>query len=349
MNLEKIKLSPKATIKDALRIIDSGAIKLALVVDEEDKLLGTITDGDIRRAILKGKDLNDSIEYVYFKNPLTVSIDESKENIINLCISKKIYQIPVIDKEGRVVKIMLLDELLKPKTYPNKVVLMVGGLGTRLRPLTEKTPKPMLNVGGKPILQTIVEKFASYGFKNIIMCVNYKSHIIQDYFGDGSGFGVNIEYVLEDKRMGTAGALSLLKEKPKEPFFVMNGDILTNVNFENMLEYHIQNKVIATMAVREYDFQVPFGVVKMENNEIKKIEEKPLYKFFVSAGIYLLNPECIDYIPKNEFYDMPTLFEKLIENNKKTISFPLREYWLDIGRIEEYEKAQIEYKKVFDV
>jgi len=349
MNLEKIKLSPKATIKDALRIIDSGAIKLALVVDEEDKLLGTITDGDIRRAILKGKDLSDSIEYVYFKNPLTVSIDESKENIINLCISKKIYQIPVIDKEGRVVKIMLLDELLKPKTYPNKVVLMVGGLGTRLRPLTEKTPKPMLNVGGKPILQTIVEKFASYGFKNIIMCVNYKSHIIQDYFGDGSGFGVNIEYVLEDKRMGTAGALSLLKEKPKEPFFVMNGDILTNVNFENMLEYHIQNKAIATMAVREYDFQVPFGVVKMENNEIKKIEEKPLYKFFVSAGIYFLNPECIDYIPKNEFYDMPILFEKLIENNKKTISFPLREYWLDIGRMEEYEKAQIEYKKVFDV
>jgi len=349
MNLKKIKLSPKATIKDALKIIDSGAIKLALVVDENDKLLGTITDGDIRRAILKGKDLNDIIEDVYFKNPLTVSIDESKENIINLCISKKIYQIPVVDKEGRVVKIMLLDELLKPKTYPNKVILMVGGLGTRLRPLTEKTPKPMLNVGGKPILQTIVEKFASYGFKNIIMCVNYKSHIIQDYFGDGSRFGVNIEYVLENKRMGTAGALSLLKEKPKEPFFVMNGDILTNVNFENMLEYHIQNKAIATMAVREYDFQVPFGVVKMENNEIKKIEEKPLYKFFVSAGIYLLNPECIDYIPKDEFYDMPTLFEKLIENNKKTISFPLREYWLDIGRIEEYEKAQIEYKKVFDV
>jgi len=349
MNLEKIKLSPKATIKDALRIIDSGAIKLALVVDENDKLLGTITDGDIRRAILKGKDLNDSIEDVYFKNPLTVSIDESKENIINLSISKKIYQIPVVDKEGRVVKIVLLDELIKPKTYPNKVVLMVGGLGTRLRPLTEKTPKPMLNVGGKPILQTIVEKFASYGFKNIIMCVNYKSHIIQDYFGDGSRFGVNIEYVLENKRMGTAGALSLLKEKPKEPFFIMNGDILTNVNFENMLEYHIQNKAIATMAVREYDFQVPFGVVKMENNEIKKIEEKPIYKFFVNAGIYILNPECIDYIPKNEFYDMPTLFEKLIENNKKTVSFPIREYWLDIGRIEEYEKAQIEYKKVFDV
>jgi len=348
MNIEKIKLSPKATIKDALKIIDSGAIKIALVVDENDKLLGTVTDGDIRRAILNGKSLDDNIEDVYFKKPITVSIDENKENIINLCTSKRIYQIPVVDKEGRVVKIALLDELLKPKEYPNKVVLMVGGLGTRLRPLTEKTPKPMLHVGGKPILQTIVEKFASYGFINIIMCVNYKSKIIQDYFGDGSRFGVNIEYVLESKRMGTAGALSLLKEKPKEPFFVMNGDILTNVNFENMLEYHLQNNSIATMAVREYDFQVPFGVVNIEDGIIKGIEEKPIHKFFVSAGIYMLNPECIDYIPKNEFYDMPTLFEALIKDNKKTVSFPLREYWLDIGRMEEYERANREYVKVFE-
>jgi dTDP-glucose pyrophosphorylase len=346
--IEKIKLFPKSTIKDALQIIDSGAIKIALVVDKNDILLGTITDGDIRRAILNGKSLNDSIEDVYFKNPITVSIDENKENIINLCTSKKIYQIPVVDKEGRVVKIALLDELLRPKVYPNKVVLMVGGLGTRLRPLTEHTPKPMLHVGGKPILQTIVEKFASYGFVNIIMCVNYKSNIIQDYFGDGSKFGVNIEYILENKRMGTAGALSLLKEKPREPFFVMNGDILTNVNFENMLEYHLQNNSIATMAVREYDFQVPFGVVNIEKGIIKGIEEKPVHKFFVSAGIYMLNPECIDYIPKNEFYDMPTLFEALIKDNKKTVSFPLREYWLDIGRIEEYEKANREYVKVFE-
>ena len=348
MNIEKIKLSPNSTIKEALKIIDSGAVKIALVVDENDKLLGTITDGDIRRAILKGKSLEESIKDVYFKNPITVSIDENKENIINLCVSKKIYQVPVVDKDGKVVKIMLLDEILKPKEYPNRVILMVGGLGTRLRPLTENTPKPMLNVGGKPILQTIIEKFRDYGFKNITLCVNYKAEMIKEYFEDGSKFGVNIDYVIENKRMGTAGALSLLKEKPKEPFFVMNGDILTNINFENMLEYHLEHNSTATMAVREYDFQVPFGVVKMENNEIKAIEEKPTYKFFVSAGIYMLNPECIDYIPKNEFYDMPTLFEDLINDNKKTFSFPIREYWLDIGRIEEYEKAQIEYKRIFE-
>jgi len=346
MNIEKIKLSTNATIKEALQIIDSGAIKIAIVVDENDKLLGTVTDGDIRRAMLDGKTLNDNIENVYFKNPLTVSIDKNKEDIINLCTSKKIYQIPVVNKEGKVVKVILLDELLKPKEYPNKVVLMVGGLGSRLRPLTQTTPKPMLNVGGKPILQTIVEKFASYGFKNIVMCVNYKSHIIQDYFKDGKKFGVNIEYITENKRMGTAGALSLLEEKPKEPFFVMNGDILTSINFENMLEYHIQNQSIATMAVREYDLQVPFGVVKMESNEIKSIEEKPVYKFFVSAGIYILNPESINYIVREEYYDMPTLFEKMIEENKKSISFPIHEYWLDIGRIEEYERANKEYLEV---
>ena len=348
MNIDKIKLSPSSTIKEALEIIDSGAVKITLVVDENGKLLGTITDGDIRRAILKGKRLEDNISNIYYKNPVTVSIDESKENIINLCTSKKIYQIPVVDKEGKVVKIILLDEILKPKEYPNKVVLMVGGLGTRLRPLTENIPKPMLSVGGKPILQTIIEQFRNYGFKNFILCVNYKADIIKNYFQDGNKFGVNIEYVIENKRMGTAGALGLLKEKPKEPFFVMNGDILTNVNFENMLEYHTSHNSTATMAVREYDFQIPFGVVKMKDNEIKAIEEKPVYKFFVSAGIYILNPECIVYIPKDEFYDMPILFEDLIKDNKKTHSFPIREYWMDIGRLEEYEKATKEYIKVFE-
>lgn len=347
-NIENIKLLPSATIKDALQIIDNGAVKIALVVDKDNKLLGTITDGDIRRALLKGYSLHNSIEQIYFKEPITVLVGEEKDRIINICTSKNIYQIPVIDKKGRVVKLAILDELLKPKEHPNKVILMVGGLGTRLRPLTEKTPKPMLNVGGKPILQTIVEKFAEYGFINIVMCVGYKSNIIQDYFKDGSKFGVNIEYILEDKRMGTAGALSLLKTRPQEPFFVMNGDLLTNVNFENMLEYHLLNQSIATMAVREYDLQVPYGVVNINNGKIVSIEEKPIHKFFVSAGIYMLNPECIDYIPRNEFYDMPMLFENLINKGKTTISFPLREYWLDIGRMDEYERANKEYYKVFE-
>lgn len=346
-DIEKIKLTIDSTIKEALQIIDLGAVKFAIVVDNDDRLIGTLTDGDIRRAILEGKTLDDNIETVYFKNPTVASFSNTKEEIINLCTSKKIYQIPVIDNEGMVVSIDLLDELLRPKIHSNKVVLMVGGLGTRLRPLTETTPKPMLHVGGKPILQTIIEKFVSYGFVNIVMCVGYKSNIIQDFFEEGSKFGANIEYVAENKRMGTAGALSLLNAKPNEPFFVMNGDLLTNVNFEHLLEFHLANNSIATMCVREYDFQVPYGVVNVEHGKILSIEEKPVQKFFVSAGIYMLNPDCIDIIPENEFYDMPTLFEKLISMNENTISFPLREYWLDIGRIDEYEKANFEYHEVF--
>ena len=346
-NIEKIKLTVNSTIKEALHIIDLGAVKFAIVVDKDDKLIGTLTDGDIRRAILDGKALDTTIKTVYFKEPTVVNVNNTKEEIINLCTSKKIYQIPVVDNVGRVVSINLLDELLKPEVHDNKVILMVGGLGTRLRPLTENTPKPMLHVGGKPILQTIVEKFVSYGFVNIVMCVGYKSNIIQDFFEDGSKFGANIEYILEDKRMGTAGALSLLNSKPNEPFFVMNGDLLTNVNFEHLLDFHLVNNSMATMCVREYDFQVPYGVVNVENGKILSIEEKPVQKFFVSAGIYMLDSQCIENIPKNEFYDMPTLFEKLITMNENTISFPLREYWLDIGRMEEYEKANLEYHEVF--
>ena len=348
MNIEKIKLLPEATIREALRIIDSGAVKIALVVDREGRLLGTLTDGDVRRAILEGKNLEDPIRDIYAKNPVTVPPDASAVQIINLCSAYRIYQIPVVDGEGRVIDVVLLDQVLAPRRHTNLVVLMVGGLGTRLRPLTETTPKPMLEVGGKPILQTIVERFAAHGFTRFVMCVNYKADMIRDYFGDGRPFGVEIEYVTESKRMGTAGALSLLPERPREPFFVMNGDLLTSVNFENMLRYHLENEAKASMCVREYDFQVPYGVVHIEKGRIRAIEEKPVQRFFVSAGIYMLDPSCLDLIPKGEYYDMPTLFEKLIERGERAVSFPLREYWLDIGRMEEYERARAEYGRVFE-
>jgi NDP-sugar pyrophosphorylase family protein len=179
------------------------------------------------------------------------------------------------------------------------------------------------------------------------MCVNYKADMIQAHFGDGSKFGVNIEYVLEQDRMGTAGALSLLTTRPGEPFFVMNGDLLTNVNFESLLDYHQTHQSIATMCVREYDFQVPYGVVQVEGNQIKSIEEKPVHRFFVSAGIYMLSPTTLNCLPEGQYYDMPTLFEELIKQNQNTVSFPIHEYWLDIGRMNEYEQANREYSEVF--
>ena len=346
-DIQKIKLHKDSTLKEALKIIDSGAMQIAIVVDDEDKLIGTITDGDIRRGLLNDLGLDDSIESITFLTPTVATINDTKEEILQKALAKKLHQIPVVNEDNVVVGIKEIRTLVQPSIKTNKVVLMVGGLGSRLRPLTNTTPKPMLTVGNKPILQTIVEKFAEYGYINIVMCVNYKSNIIEEYFGDGSAFGVEIEYVQERERMGTAGALSLLKEKPNEPFFVMNGDLLTNVNFENLHSYHVLNNSIATMCVREYDFQVPYGVVSLKESKIMSIEEKPTHKFFISAGIYMLSPDVLTKIPHNEFYDMPTLFEKLIAEGSNTLSFPLREYWLDIGRIEEYEKANNEYDDVF--
>ncbi|MCW8896094.1 nucleotidyltransferase family protein [Sulfurimonas sp.] len=346
-NYKNVLLKPTSTVKEALKIIDSGAMQIAIVIDENEKLLGTITDGDIRRGLLNNISLDDSIETIIYTTPTVANISDTKEEILKKALDKKLHQIPIVDNENRVVGLEEIDELVRPQVKNNKVILMVGGLGTRLGSLTENTPKPMLKVGDRPILQTIVEKFAEYGYVNIVMCVNYKFQIIKDFFGNGSEFGVNIEYVLEEERMGTAGALSLLKTVPTEPFFVMNGDLLTNVNFEHLHKYHNSNNSVSTMCVREYDFQVPYGVVNLDGNQIVSIDEKPVHKFFVSAGIYMLSPEVLKYIPENKFYDMPTLFEKLISEKQNTVSFPLREYWLDIGRIEEYKKANDEYDEVF--
>jgi len=345
-NIEKIKLTINSTIKEALQIIDTGAMKIALVLDEENRLLGTLSDGDIRRGLLNGLSLDDSIESIIFINPTVCGINDSKEEILKMAVAKKLYCIPIVDENGKLVGIEEVDDILKPVNFSNKVVLMAGGLGSRLRPLTDKTPKPLLKVGDKPILETIINGFAKYGFTNIVLSVSYKAEMIEAYFGDGSKFGVNIEYVHEDQRMGTAGALSLMREKLTEPFFVMNGDLLTNINFEHMLEYHLSNNTIATMGVREYDFQVPYGVVNVEGHDILSIDEKPVHNFFVSGGVYVLSPDVLKVIP-DAYYDMPTLFEKLIEEKKKSISFPIREYWLDIGQMSDFHKANAEYHGVF--
>jgi len=346
-DIEKIKIVVASTIGNALSVINSGAVKIALVVDEDDKLLGTLSDGDIRRGLLRRKTLNDSVEDVYRRTPITAKKSTSKEDLLHLCLIKKIEQVPIIDNDRTIIDLYIRDDELSKNKHENHVVLMVGGLGTRLKPLTEHTPKPMLEVGGKPILETIVKRFVSSGFTNITMCLGFKSNVIQDYFRDGSGFGANVDYIVEEKRMGTAGALTLLEKRLDNPFFVMNGDLLTNIDFEKMLDFHMECNSKATMCVREYDIEVPYGVVNVANENIISIEEKPIHSFFVNAGIYLLEPDCIDLIPDNEFYDMPTLFEKLIATKEKIVSFPLQEYWLDVGRIVDYERANIEYYSKF--
>lgn len=348
-DFKNVLANRQLTIKQALSKLDQTAQQILLVVDADNKLLGTITDGDIRRGLLKGMALDEAIESIIYVTPTVAHISESNQDIIKKAIYAKIHQIPIVDSDNKVVGLKEIDELLKPEVKPNKVVLMVGGLGTRLYPLTKETPKPMLKVGDRPILHTIVERFASYGFVNIVMCVNYRADAIQNYFGDGEKFGVKIDYVLEQERMGTAGALSLLNTRPSEAFFVMNGDLLTNVNFESLLDFHRTHQAAATMCVREYDFQVPYGVVNIDGHIVTSIIEKPVHKFFVSAGIYMLSPQSLDLIPKGEYFDMPTLFDKLIAQSQNTVSFPIHEYWLDIGRISEYEQANREYNEVFGV
>ena len=340
--ISKIKLKTSASIKQALEIISRGAIQIAIVVDRNNKLVGTITDGDIRRGLLKGYDLNSSIKPIIFKKPIIAKESYNKEKLIKIALSKKIYQIPVVDKNYRPIGIHILNELIIPKKKTNIVVIMAGGRGKRLKPLTNNTPKPMLKVGNKPILLTIIEKFKDNGYKNFILCVNYKSEIIKRFFGNGKKFGVNIEYVKEKKRMGTAGALSFLKKKLLEPFFVMNGDLLTNLDFEKLLDFHHYHNSKATMCVSEYNIDSPYGEVKLDFEKIISIEEKPTHKFFVNAGVYVLDPKCLNLVPK-KFYDMTTFFKDIISKNYKTASFPMGEYWLDIGKHNDYKKANIDY------
>jgi len=350
-NINIYFLKEGSTLREALSVIEDGKIKVALVVNKNNSLIGTMSDGDVRRAILSNVDLDQTINNHYCTNPLVASINDTKKYIIDLCIVNQIHQIPVLDNNNRIVRLDVLDELLSKKKYDNKVILMVGGLGERLRPFTDNTPKPMLSVGNRPILQTIVGQILSCGFSNIIMCVGYRSSIIQDFFGDGSKFGVKIEYIIEDERMGTIGALSLLtdQQKPDKPFIVMNGDLLTKARFDSLIDFHVTNEAEATISVKEHNFKVPYGVLNLKDGRVLSLEEKPVKNYFVSAGIYVLNPLLISHINEKKYLDITEFFDKLIALNKTIMAFPISEYWLDIGGKAEFDKANNEYHKVFNV
>ncbi len=343
----KISICRDARIREAIEAIDKGVMQIALVVDG-DKLLGTITDGDIRRAFLQGKGLEDPVDSLFNSKPLVGHINQPKEDLVQLALAHGVKQLPMLDDNDRLVGIEYLDDCLLSPKKNNPVVLMAGGLGTRLRPLTSDIPKPMLTVGSKPILETILESFIRYGFENFYFSVNYKSEKIREYFGQGERFGVQIRYLNETERLGTAGALSLLPEKIDQSLIVMNGDLLTNVNFEHLLNYHRLAKSNATMCVREYQLQVPYGVVYTDGAIISEIREKPTQKFFVNAGIYVLEPEILQRIPQQTFFDMPQLYQQLIDDKKKVCSFPIKDYWMDIGQPTDFEQANSEYDDAFD-
>lgn len=342
INWKKSLVSQEKSILDVLNIMEESSLQTAVVVDN-NKLLGIVTDGDVRRAILKGKDLSSSVSSVMNKKPVRAHLNDPKDRILAIMREKSVNQIPIVDDLGNVVYLETRDNLLKEAKKDNLVVIMAGGLGTRLHPLTENCPKPMLKVGKKPILELILESFLSYGFYKFSFAVNYKSDIIKDYFKNGEEFGAQISYLEEEKRLGTAGALSLMQEVPEKSIIVVNGDILTNINFSHLVAYQEEVAADAIMCIREYSLQVPFGVVEFTGKTLNKIIEKPKKTFFVNAGIYMLTPKLLELIPKDEFFDMTNLFEKLIENNYKVSPFSVSDYWIDIGRKDDYERANREF------
>lgn len=344
---EKCKIRQNQSILDALEIIDNSTLKIALVVDADDKLLGTVTDGDIRRAILKKKPLENMISSIMNRHPQVIAHFEERHVIIAKMREKKLQNLPIVNNQGIVTGLISISDVSYSEWIDNPVVLMVGGLGSRLRPLTEDCPKSLLKIGNKPILETILDNFIECGFRQFYFAVNYKAEMIEDYFGDGSKFDVNISYLHEEKRMGTAGALSLLPESIDKPIIVMNGDLLTKVNFKQLLEFHLENDSMATMGVREYNYQIPYGVVRFEKNQIISLQEKPVQTVFVNAGIYVLHPEMVKTVQKDNYFDMPDLFNRVLQQKKKTTVFPIREYWLDIGQMADFHKAQGDFQEVF--
>jgi len=345
---QQISLRPDQTIREALEVIDEGAIQIAIIADEQDRLQGVVTDGDIRRGILNDLDLDTSVVSAMNEDPITAQPQENRQSLIETMQARRIHQIPVVDRNGCVVGIEVLDDLLEPEPRPNPVMLMAGGLGTRLRPLTEDCPKPLLEVGDKPILETILEGFITHGFHQFYISVNYMAEMIEDYFGDGSDWGVDISYVHEEKRLGTAGPLSLLSDRPEEAMIVMNGDLLTKLNFAHLLDFHHKHGAAATMCVREHETQVPYGVIETDDQYMVGIEEKPTERYFVNAGIYVLEPKTFDYVPEDEFFDMPDLFECLIDAGEDATVFPVREYWQDVGRKEDFQRVNGEYEDIFE-
>lgn len=338
-----------AIVRDAVESLNESSAQIALVVTEGDHLEGVVTDGDIRRGLLVGKTLESPVSEVMEKNFFTARLGDDPSVLLATMREYDFKQVPLLDDDGTVVGLRTLVDMLAPQRRDNWVVLMAGGLGQRLRPLTEDCPKPLLAVGGKPLLETILEQFVEHGFEKFYISVNYRAEMVEEYFGDGSKHNVEIRYLREKEQLGTAGAVGLIPEALDAPVFVMNGDLLTRVDFAGMLEFHQEQSAKATMAVRSFDIQVPFGVVEVDNHTITSIEEKPVHQFFVNAGIYVLSPEVVQAIPKDQYLDMPTLFGQLMNENEVTSAFPIHEYWMDIGRKSDFDQANFDYDMHFRI
>ncbi len=352
IDLARVCISDRSTLRDVMVCIDRNSVGIALVVDAERRLLFTITDGDMRRAILYGLNLDLTVTAWANqkpeqgnKKPLVMPLGTPMAELLRLMQTEDVRHIPLVDEVGRVGDLALLRDLIDNEYLGISAVVMAGGLGIRLRPLTEEVPKPMLPVGGRPLMERIIGQLRQVGIQRVNVATHYQAGKIVDYFGDGHAFGVELNYVNEDRPLGTAGALGLI-EAPKETLLVMNGDILTDVNFRAMLDYHRENRAEMTVGVRRYEMQIPYGVIECEGSRVRRLQEKPHVGFLVNAGIYLLEPSVYNYISQGRSFNMTDLIQWLLEAGRNVVSFPIREYWLDIGQHTDYVQAQEDVKKV---
>lgn len=341
-------IPPEMSIREAIGRIDRASTQIALVVDSPGRLLGTLTDGDVRRGLLRGIALEQPVREVMNPNPTVVKEGQGPGFAHHLMHAKKLHHMPIVDAGGVVVGLESVDDLQESPKRDNLVVVMAGGLGTRLRPLTDAVPKPMLRVGGKPILETILGSLIESGFRRFCFTLNYKADVVRDYFGNGSNWGADISYVTERERLGTAGALSLLPDAPTKPILVMNGDLLTGVDFGQVIDFHVAHKAFATVCVREFEFTIPFGVVDLKDYRIESITEKPMHRRFVSAGVYVLEPAAVAMVPRDTLFDMPMLLERLLAEKREVAAFPIIEYWRDIGRVDDLQAAHAEFGSKHD-
>ena len=344
---KELSVSGRLALREAIKQLDKTGHGVLFIVDKDSKMKGILTDADLRKLMLNRVNLSTPIAQVMNKAFSSGSISWTHEACLNFLRKIKRRHLPILDKKGKLKDVVLLEDV-SSESNNTLVVIMAGGLGTRLAPLTHSCPKPMFKIGDKPVLEIILDNFIYHGFRRFLFSVNYKAEMVMDYFGQGERYGVEIQYLRESQPLGTAGALANFEELPKLPFIVINGDLLTKVDFKSLLDFHIAQNAIATMGVRQFSMEVPYGVVKIENSSIVSHEEKPISTFYVNAGIYVFDPLILSYFAKGVAIDMPSVFQALIQDRKRTAAFLIHEYWLDIGKTEDFQRANSEYGGIFE-
>ena len=325
-------LKANDSVLNVINNINNSQYQICFIVDDQGSLIGSIADGDIRRGLIEGHSIDSLASQIMNPNPISILATQSERQAQTIMSANQIKQLPVINEDHQLVGLHLLDQILNLAHKENSILIMAGGFGKRMMPLTENLPKPMLKVAGKPILEHIILNAKAQGFRKFIISLHYLGNLIIDHFGDGSNLDISIQYIHESEPLGTAGAMALIDPLPHLPFIVTNGDIITDVNYANLLHFHESNKSQATMAIKKYELQNPYGVVNIKGLEITSFEEKPIQISYVNAGIYALNPSSLKYLKVNEPCDMPDLFELLKNNNYFITAYPIHETWADVGR-----------------